>query len=171
MLHEPEYCHLFQVMSRKENMLSKLQTKKGTWKIVVRITDMWHVNKHNGRLAINMVLMDHTVIVMLFGFIGLPNLVFFTIFICNCSRVQDVWKTGVRVDDKVNVEEGIVEAEEIRKCLDVVMGSGGKGQEFRRNADKWKCLAREAVTEGGSSDSNMRTFLHDVAKFGHDCFM
>ena len=88
MLHEPEYCHLFQVMSRKENMLSKLQTKKGTWKIVVRITDMWHVNKHNGRLAINMVLMDHTVIVMLFGFIGLPNLVFFTIFICNCSRVQ-----------------------------------------------------------------------------------
>lgn len=89
----------------------------------------------------------------------------------NAKMVQDVWKTGVRVDDKVNVEEGIVEAEEIRKCLDVVMGSGGKGQEFRRNADKWKCLAREAVTEGGSSDSNMRTFLHDVAKFGHDCFM
>ncbi|KAG5126424.1 hypothetical protein JHK82_027259 [Glycine max] len=46
------------VMSRKENLISKLHTKKGTWKIVVRIIDMWHVNKHNGRQTIEMVLMD-----------------------------------------------------------------------------------------------------------------
>ncbi|KAH1228193.1 hypothetical protein GmHk_10G028232 [Glycine max] len=45
-------------MSRKENLISKLHTKKGTWKIVVRIIDMWHVNKHNGRQTIEMVLMD-----------------------------------------------------------------------------------------------------------------
>ncbi|KAL3025171.1 hypothetical protein AAZX31_04G166300 [Glycine max] len=50
------------VMSRKENLLYELHTKKGTWKIVVRITDMWRVNKHNGRQSIEMVLMDHTVI-------------------------------------------------------------------------------------------------------------
>nr|KYP56999.1 Anthocyanin 5-O-glucosyltransferase [Cajanus cajan] len=85
----------------------------------------------------------------------------------NAKLVQDVWKTGVRVDDKVN-EEGVVEAEEIRKCLEVVMGSGEKGQEMRRNAEKWKCLAREAVKEGGSSDRNMRTFLDDVAKHGQE---
>ncbi|KAL2332623.1 hypothetical protein Fmac_013836 [Flemingia macrophylla] len=79
----------------------------------------------------------------------------------NAKLVEDVWKTGVRVDGKVN-EEGIVEAEEIKKCLEVVMGSAGKGHEFRKNAEKWKCLAREAVKEGGSSDRNMRTFLDNV---------
>ncbi|CAJ1850080.1 unnamed protein product [Sphenostylis stenocarpa] len=88
----------------------------------------------------------------------------------NAKMVEDVWKTGMRVDGKVN-EEGIVEAEEIRKCLEVVMGRGGKGEELRRNAEKWKCLAREAVKEGGSSDRNMRSFLDDVAKFGQDCLM
>ncbi|KAL2332624.1 hypothetical protein Fmac_013837 [Flemingia macrophylla] len=81
----------------------------------------------------------------------------------NAKLVEDVWKIGVRVDDKAN-EEGIVEAEEIRKCLEVVMGSGGKGHELRKNAEKWKFLAREAVKEGGSSDRNMRTFLDDVGK-------
>ena len=54
--------NLFVVMSRKENLLCELHTKKGTWKIVVRITDMWRLNKHNGRQSIEMVLMDHTVI-------------------------------------------------------------------------------------------------------------
>ncbi|KHN22189.1 hypothetical protein glysoja_042999 [Glycine soja] len=47
-------------MSRKENLLCELHTKKGTWKIVVRITDMWRLNKHNGRQSIEMVLIDHT---------------------------------------------------------------------------------------------------------------
>ncbi|KAL2976388.1 hypothetical protein AAZX31_13G005500 [Glycine max] len=47
-------------MSRKENLLCELHTKKGTWKIVVRITNMWHLNKHKGRQSIEMVLMDHT---------------------------------------------------------------------------------------------------------------
>eukprot|EP00256_Glycine_max_P039359 XP_006588081.1 uncharacterized protein LOC102666168 [Glycine max] len=36
-------------MSLEENMIFELHTKKGTWKIAVRITNMWHVNKHNGR--------------------------------------------------------------------------------------------------------------------------
>lgn len=84
----------------------------------------------------------------------------------NAKLVEDVWKTGVRVDGKVN-EEGIVEAVEIRKCLDVVMGSGEKGQQLRDNAIKWKCLARKAVMEGGSSDRNLKAFLDDVANYGH----
>ncbi|KAL5191908.1 hypothetical protein HKD37_04G011114 [Glycine soja] len=45
-------------MSRKENLISKLHPRKGTWKIAVRITDMWDVKKHNGRQAIDMVLID-----------------------------------------------------------------------------------------------------------------
>ena len=54
--------NLFVVMSHKENLLCELNTEKGTWKIVVRITDIWRLNKHNGRQSIEMVLMDHTVI-------------------------------------------------------------------------------------------------------------
>ena len=56
-------------MSRKENLISELHPRKGTWKIAVRITDMWDVKKHNGRQVIDMVLIDQTVIVMLFAFI------------------------------------------------------------------------------------------------------
>ncbi|XP_027903564.1 UDP-glycosyltransferase 75C1-like [Vigna unguiculata] len=88
----------------------------------------------------------------------------------NAKLVEDVWKTGVRVDGKANAE-GIVEGVEIRKCLEVVMGSGGKGEELRRNAEKWKRLAKEAVKEGGSSDRNMRTFLDYVARLGQDCLI
>lgn len=80
----------------------------------------------------------------------------------NAKLIEDVWKTGVRV----NIGEGnIVEGEEIRRCLEVVMGSGGeKGEEVRRNARRWKSLAREAVKEGGSSDKNLRAFLDDVGR-------
>ncbi|XP_027336859.1 crocetin glucosyltransferase, chloroplastic-like [Abrus precatorius] len=88
----------------------------------------------------------------------------------NAKVIQDVWKTGVRIDDKVN-EEGIVEAREIRRCLEVVMGSGEKGEDLRRNAKKWKYLAREAVKEGGSSDRNMRCFVDDVGKYVQGSFM
>ncbi|KAH1198430.1 hypothetical protein GmHk_18G052016 [Glycine max] len=52
--------NFFVVMSRKENLLCELHTKKGTWKIVVRITYMWRLNKHNGQQSVEMVLMDHT---------------------------------------------------------------------------------------------------------------
>ncbi|KAG4940756.1 hypothetical protein JHK87_044627 [Glycine soja] len=41
-------------MSRKENLISELHPRKGTWKIAMRITDMWDVKKHNGRQAIDM---------------------------------------------------------------------------------------------------------------------
>ena len=61
-------------MSRKENLISELHPRKGTWKIAVRITDMWDVKKHNGRQAIDMVFIDQTIIVMLFAFIVICNL-------------------------------------------------------------------------------------------------
>ncbi|RVW22297.1 UDP-glycosyltransferase 75D1 [Vitis vinifera] len=66
----------------------------------------------------------------------------------NAKLAEDVWKTGVRVT--VN-QEGIVEADEIKRCLELVMGDGEEAKEMRRNANKWKDLAREAVMEGGSS--------------------
>ena len=54
------------VMSRKENLISELHTRKGTWKIVVRITDLWQARKQNSKQTIEMVLVDQTVIVLFF---------------------------------------------------------------------------------------------------------
>ncbi|XP_028242282.1 uncharacterized protein LOC114420636 [Glycine soja] len=56
-------CHCLQnqkVMSRKENLISELHTRKGTWKIVVRITDLWQARKQNSKQTIEMVLIDQT---------------------------------------------------------------------------------------------------------------
>ncbi|KAK7318998.1 hypothetical protein RJT34_03707 [Clitoria ternatea] len=81
----------------------------------------------------------------------------------NAKLIEDVWKIGVRVDDHVN-EDGVVEAEKIKRCLEVVMGCGKKGEELRKNAKKWKALARDASKKGGSSEKNLRVFLDAVAQ-------
>ncbi|KAK7400055.1 hypothetical protein VNO78_11254 [Psophocarpus tetragonolobus] len=77
----------------------------------------------------------------------------------NAMLIEDVWKTGVRVDTDSN-EEGLVVSQEISKCLQVVMGNG---EELRNSAKKWKSLAREAVIEGGTSHNNLRAFLHHLS--------
>ncbi|KAL6191311.1 hypothetical protein ACLB2K_037702 [Fragaria x ananassa] len=79
----------------------------------------------------------------------------------NAKLIEDTWKTGVRVEPN---EEGVVVGEEIKSCLDVVMES----DKMRMNAKKWKDLAREAVSEGGSSDKNMKVFLDQI---GDGCFL
>ncbi|KAL5130781.1 hypothetical protein HKD37_12G033780 [Glycine soja] len=48
------------VMSRKENLISELHTRKRTWKIVVHITYLWQARKQNSKQTIEMVLMDQT---------------------------------------------------------------------------------------------------------------
>lgn len=79
----------------------------------------------------------------------------------NAKLIEDVWKCGVRMDNNRD-EEGIVKADEIRRCLELVIGGGEKGEELKRNAEKWKSLGREAVKEGGSSDKNLKSFLHHI---------
>ncbi|KAL7209410.1 hypothetical protein ACSBR1_031030 [Camellia fascicularis] len=73
----------------------------------------------------------------------------------NAKLIKDVWKTGVRVT--LN-EEGVVEGEEIERCIEMVMES----EETRRNAKKCRVMAREAVKEGGSSDFNLKAFLSEI---------
>ena len=74
----------------------------------------------------------------------------------NAKLVEDVWKIGVRV--KVN-EDGVLEGGELKRCLEEVMG----GEEVRKNAEKWRVLAREAAGEGGSSDKNIRAFVKKIS--------
>ncbi|XP_062104514.1 phloretin 4'-O-glucosyltransferase-like [Humulus lupulus] len=79
----------------------------------------------------------------------------------SAKLIGDVWKTGVRV--KSNKNE-IVPSDEIKRCLELVMGENGEenGVEIRRNAKKWKDLAREAPKEGGSSDKNIKALVAEM---------
>ncbi|KAK3416898.1 hypothetical protein EUGRSUZ_H02639 [Eucalyptus grandis] len=52
--------------------------------------------------------------------------------------IEGVWRTGVRMRPN---EEGLMEAGEIRRCLETVMADGERREEMRRNAAKWKKLA------------------------------
>ncbi|KAM3357104.1 UDP-glycosyltransferase 75C1 [Capsicum galapagoense] len=80
----------------------------------------------------------------------------------NAKLIEDVWKTGVRL--RVN-GDGVVDSEEIKRCIEIVMNNGEeKGEEMRKNAQKWKELAREAVKEGGSSQMNLKAFVQQAGK-------
>ncbi|KAK4283038.1 hypothetical protein QN277_000040 [Acacia crassicarpa] len=93
---------------------------------------------------------------------GIPMVAFpqWTDQLTNAKLIEDMWKTGTRVG--VN-EEGVAESEEIKRCLDVVLGNGETAVKMRSNAEKWKELAREAVKEGGSSHENLRAIVNDFA--------
>ncbi|XP_038876084.1 UDP-glycosyltransferase 75C1-like [Benincasa hispida] len=78
----------------------------------------------------------------------------------NAKLVEDVWKMGVRV--KAN-SQGIVEREEIRRCLDLVMKrKDGEREEIEKNVKKWKEMAWEAINEGGSSILNLVNFVDEI---------
>ncbi|KAM7486184.1 hypothetical protein LguiA_002193 [Lonicera macranthoides] len=92
---------------------------------------------------------------------GVPTVAFpqWTDQATNAKLIEDVWKTGVRV--KPN-EEGIVERNEMKECIEMVMGDGERGEEVRKNAKKWQDLAKEAAEEGGSSYLNLKAFVDEI---------
>ncbi|XP_059632098.1 UDP-glycosyltransferase 75C1-like [Cornus florida] len=92
--------------------------------------------------------------------VGFPH---FTDQMTIAKLIEDVWKMGVRV---VPNEEGILEREEIRRCIEMVMGGGERGREMRGNAKKWKEKAREAMKDGGSLDMNLKAFVDGLGD-GH----
>ncbi|KAJ9701765.1 hypothetical protein PVL29_006928 [Vitis rotundifolia] len=76
----------------------------------------------------------------------------------NAKFIEDVWRVGVRV--KVD-EKGIVKSQEIEMWIKEIM-EGELGNEMKRNAERWKELAKEAVNEGGSSDKNIEEFVAEI---------
>ncbi|XP_059447277.1 UDP-glycosyltransferase 75C1-like [Corylus avellana] len=78
----------------------------------------------------------------------------------NAKLVEEVWGTGIKA--RVN-EEGIVEREEMKKCVEMIMGGGGKGEEIRRNVERWKSLAVQAGKDGGSSQEHLKLFLEKLS--------
>jgi len=69
----------------------------------------------------------------------------------NCTYVVDVWKIGL--DLSAN-DEGIVEKEEIERCVERIM----EAAEIRRRAQKLKECAVNATA--GSSSINFTAFLN-----------
>ncbi|KAH7572963.1 hypothetical protein JRO89_XS03G0042500 [Xanthoceras sorbifolium] len=76
----------------------------------------------------------------------------------NAKMVEEIWGTGIRGGVVNDIEEGIVKREEIKRCVEIVMGSG----EIRNNCKKWRELALEAVGGDGSSDINFRAFMENL---------
>ncbi|KVI03585.1 crocetin glucosyltransferase, chloroplastic-like [Cynara cardunculus var. scolymus] len=74
----------------------------------------------------------------------------------NGKMVEDVWRTGIRVRRREG--DGILEGMEIQRCVEIVMGD----EEMKKNAEKWRNLAREALNNGGSSTINLQAFLDDM---------
>ncbi|KAL8246330.1 hypothetical protein R6Q59_007546 [Mikania micrantha] len=76
----------------------------------------------------------------------------------NAKLIEDVWRMGTRVHVAVN-EDGDVDGEEIRRCIEMVMGEHERGETMRKNAKKWKDLASKAVKQTGSSYINLKAFV------------
>ncbi|KAG6664021.1 UDP-glycosyltransferase 75C1-like [Carya illinoinensis] len=76
--------------------------------------------------------------------------------VTNAKLVEEVWGIGVKAGVD---EEGVVRREELKRCLEMVMGGGEKGEEIMRNVKKWKSLALQAVEEGGSSHNDFKLFM------------
>ncbi|XP_027362052.1 UDP-glycosyltransferase 74B1 [Abrus precatorius] len=70
--------------------------------------------------------------------------------------LEEVWEVGVRPKED---DKGVVRKQEFVKGLKDVM-EGERSHQIRRNATKWKKLAREAVDEGGSSDDIITDFVN-----------
>ncbi|CAN6164013.1 unnamed protein product [Urochloa humidicola] len=66
-------------------------------------------------------------------------------------------RAGVGVRAAVD-GEGVVERDELRRCVEEVMGDGERGEEIRARAQEWMERAREAVAGGGTSEKNVRAF-------------
>ncbi|XP_052184715.1 UDP-glycosyltransferase 74B1-like [Diospyros lotus] len=73
--------------------------------------------------------------------------------------IEGVWRVGVRAKEDY---KGIVTRDELIACLKQVMGDGDAAAEMRANAAKWKALAREAMSQGGSSDGAIAHFVHHL---------
>ncbi|XVE80832.1 hypothetical protein DITRI_Ditri15bG0012000 [Diplodiscus trichospermus] len=73
----------------------------------------------------------------------------------NAKFVADVWQIGIRARKN---KKGIINKEEIERCIKEIM-YGDKSKDIKKNSEKWKKLAVEAVKEGGSSDKNIEEFV------------
>ncbi|PIA46550.1 hypothetical protein AQUCO_01500237v1 [Aquilegia coerulea] len=76
----------------------------------------------------------------------------------DAKYIEEVWDIGVR--PKVG-NSGLVTRGEMKECIRQVM-QGERGEKIRRNASKWKELAKEASDGGGTSDRNIEEIVAKI---------
>lgn len=78
----------------------------------------------------------------------------------NAHFVEHIWQVGIKpkTDDT-----GFTPSEEIQACVEEIM-QGEKGQEMKKNATRWKALAKEAIDDGGSSDMCIDEIIAKLSK-------
>ncbi|CAN1259931.1 UDP-glycosyltransferase 74E2 [Linum perenne] len=76
---------------------------------------------------------------------------------------SDLWRVGARAN--ANITSEVVTRDEIRRGIKEVM-EGESGEEIRRNVEKWKRSAHEAVADGGSSSRNINEFVTAIKNRG-----
>ncbi|CAN1749066.1 Mogroside IE synthase [Linum perenne] len=81
----------------------------------------------------------------------------------NAKFVGDLWRVGARAN--ANITSEVVTRDEIRRGIKEVM-DGESGEEIRRNVEKWKRSAHEAVADGGSSSRNIDEFVTTIKNRG-----
>ncbi|KAJ4717284.1 Glycosyltransferase [Melia azedarach] len=79
----------------------------------------------------------------------------------NAKYITDVWKIGLTASANYN-EEIIIRREAVEYCIREIL-EGERGREIRKNAEKWRKLAKDAMAEGGgSSDQNINEFVANL---------
>ncbi|GLJ08455.1 hypothetical protein SUGI_0089120 [Cryptomeria japonica] len=80
-----------------------------------------------------------------------------------CRFCKEVWKTGMAFEG-VDVDENVVVTrEEIEKGVGRLM-EGPQARELRKGGMELKEAAFKAITQGGSSFTNLNKFIHDMAQ-------
>jgi UDP-glucoronosyl and UDP-glucosyl transferase len=87
--------------------------------------------------------------------VGVPQ---WTDQMTNAKLIQE-WGIGVRGETG---EDRMIEGEELKRCIEAVMGDCESAEKIREMAAFWKERARAAVANGGSSERNLRVLLQDI---------
>jgi pathogen-inducible salicylic acid glucosyltransferase len=75
--------------------------------------------------------------------------------ITNAYFVEHVWKIGV--------QPKVANSDEIGKCIEQILAkTGDEENEITKNATKWRELALQAISDGGSSDKNIIEIINYI---------
>jgi hypothetical protein len=76
------------------------------------------------------------------------------------ARLVVEWGIGVRA--AIDADR-FLDAEELTRCVEIVMGDTEEGAAIRSSSITWKAKVHEAITDGGSSELNLMTFQKQFA--------
>jgi hypothetical protein len=76
------------------------------------------------------------------------------------ARLVVEWGVGVRATIDT---DRFLDARELTRCVEMVMGDTEEGAAIRRSSIAWKAKVQEAITDGGSSEHNLMTFQDHFA--------